>query len=61
MIPFRRTCEEPSVSCLSHLGTSCRQDYDAMVKLVEALETLPTCALADQQNVKFHYAFALNR
>lgn len=32
-----------------------------MVKLVEALETLPTCALADQQNVKFHYAFALNR
>ncbi|XP_045660006.1 LOW QUALITY PROTEIN: mitogen-activated protein kinase kinase kinase 15 [Ursus americanus] len=37
------------------------QDYDAMVKLVEALETLPTCALADQQNVKFHYAFALNR
>uniref|UniRef100_A0A452U135 Mitogen-activated protein kinase kinase kinase 15 n=1 Tax=Ursus maritimus TaxID=29073 RepID=A0A452U135_URSMA len=37
------------------------QDYDAMVKLVEALETLPTCTLADQQNVKFHYAFALNR
>ncbi|XP_004710055.1 mitogen-activated protein kinase kinase kinase 15 [Echinops telfairi] len=37
------------------------QDYDAMVKLVEALEMLPTCDLADQHNIKFHYAFALNR
>ncbi|XP_006893888.1 PREDICTED: mitogen-activated protein kinase kinase kinase 15 [Elephantulus edwardii] len=37
------------------------QDYDAMVKLVETLETLPTCDLADQHNIKFHYAFALNR
>ncbi|XP_053168955.1 mitogen-activated protein kinase kinase kinase 15 isoform X2 [Hemicordylus capensis] len=37
------------------------QDYDAMVKLVETLEMLPTCDLADQQNIKFHYAFALNR
>ncbi|KAM9577802.1 mitogen-activated protein kinase kinase kinase 15 [Trichechus inunguis] len=37
------------------------QDYDAMVKLVETLEMLPTCDLADQHNMKFHYAFALNR
>ncbi|XP_061483238.1 mitogen-activated protein kinase kinase kinase 15 isoform X1 [Rhineura floridana] len=36
------------------------QDYDAMVKLVETLEMLP-CDLADQHNIKFHYAFALNR
>ncbi|XP_059767640.1 mitogen-activated protein kinase kinase kinase 15 isoform X2 [Balaenoptera ricei] len=37
------------------------QDYDAMVKLVETLEMLPTSDLADQHNIKFHYAFALNR
>ncbi|XP_063811803.1 mitogen-activated protein kinase kinase kinase 15 isoform X2 [Pseudophryne corroboree] len=37
------------------------QDYDAMVRLVETLEMLPTCDLADQHNIKFHYAFALNR
>ncbi|KAH0513371.1 Mitogen-activated protein kinase kinase kinase 15 [Microtus ochrogaster] len=37
------------------------QDYDAMVKLVETLKMLPTCNLADQHNIKFHYAFALNR
>ncbi|KAM5196856.1 mitogen-activated protein kinase kinase kinase 15 [Hipposideros larvatus] len=37
------------------------QDYDAMVKLVETLEMLPTCDLADQHNIKFLYAFALNR
>uniref|UniRef100_A0A8D0HPV0 mitogen-activated protein kinase kinase kinase n=1 Tax=Sphenodon punctatus TaxID=8508 RepID=A0A8D0HPV0_SPHPU len=37
------------------------QDYDAMVKLVETLEMLPTCDLADQHNIKFHYAFAMNR
>ncbi|XP_038658434.1 mitogen-activated protein kinase kinase kinase 15 isoform X2 [Scyliorhinus canicula] len=37
------------------------QDYDGMVKLVETLEMLPTCDLANQHNIKFHYAFALNR
>ncbi|KAG8450621.1 hypothetical protein GDO86_003046, partial [Hymenochirus boettgeri] len=37
------------------------QDYNAMVRLVETLEMLPTCDLADQHNIKFHYAFALNR
>ncbi|XP_039601468.1 mitogen-activated protein kinase kinase kinase 15 isoform X3 [Polypterus senegalus] len=37
------------------------QDYDAMVKLVETLEMLPTCDLATQYMIQFHYAFALNR
>ncbi|EHB14550.1 Mitogen-activated protein kinase kinase kinase 15 [Heterocephalus glaber] len=37
------------------------QDYDAMVKLIETLEMLPMCNVADQHNIKFHYAFALNR
>ncbi|XP_016054867.1 PREDICTED: mitogen-activated protein kinase kinase kinase 15, partial [Miniopterus natalensis] len=37
------------------------QDYDAMLKLVETLEMLPTYDLTDQHNIKFHYAFALNR
>ncbi|CAN0150395.1 unnamed protein product [Lampetra fluviatilis] len=37
------------------------QDYDSMVKLVETLDALPTCDLANQNNIKFHYAFALNR
>ncbi|XP_067107476.1 mitogen-activated protein kinase kinase kinase 15 [Osmerus mordax] len=37
------------------------QDYDAMVKLVETLEMLPTCDLANQPMIQFHYAFALNR
>ncbi|KAF6090996.1 mitogen-activated protein kinase kinase kinase 15 [Phyllostomus discolor] len=37
------------------------QDYDGMVMLVERLEILPTCDLADQHSIKFHYAFALSR
>ncbi|KAG8123806.1 hypothetical protein E2320_019168, partial [Naja naja] len=37
------------------------QDYDSIVKLVEALEKLPTFDLALHHHVKFHYAFALNR
>ncbi|XP_013365356.1 PREDICTED: mitogen-activated protein kinase kinase kinase 15, partial [Chinchilla lanigera] len=37
------------------------QDYDAMVKLVETLQMLPMCDVADQHNIKFYYAFALNR
>lgn len=37
------------------------KDYDAMVKLVETLEMLPTCDLATQPMIQFHYAFALNR
>ncbi|XP_037013340.2 mitogen-activated protein kinase kinase kinase 15 [Artibeus jamaicensis] len=37
------------------------QDYNAMVKLVERLEMLPTCDLTDQHTIKFHYAFALSR
>ncbi|XP_068773932.1 mitogen-activated protein kinase kinase kinase 6 [Struthio camelus] len=37
------------------------QDYDAIVTLVETLQALPTCDVAEQHNVRFHYAFALNR
>nr|XP_033813198.1 mitogen-activated protein kinase kinase kinase 6 isoform X2 [Geotrypetes seraphini] len=37
------------------------QDYDAIVTLVETLRALPTCDVADQPNIKFHYTFALNR
>ncbi|KAM4735918.1 mitogen-activated protein kinase kinase kinase 5 isoform 2-T2 [Anableps anableps] len=37
------------------------QDYDAMIKLVETLNNLPTCQAARHQNIKFHYIFALNR
>ncbi|XP_015210076.1 mitogen-activated protein kinase kinase kinase 5 isoform X2 [Lepisosteus oculatus] len=37
------------------------QDYDAIVKLVETLGTLPTFEPAAHPHVQFHYAFALNR
>uniref|UniRef100_A0A665TG25 mitogen-activated protein kinase kinase kinase n=1 Tax=Echeneis naucrates TaxID=173247 RepID=A0A665TG25_ECHNA len=37
------------------------QDYDAMIKLVEALNHLPMCSVAKHQNIQFHYIFALNR
>ncbi|XP_069659347.1 mitogen-activated protein kinase kinase kinase 6 isoform X2 [Haliaeetus albicilla] len=37
------------------------QDYDAIISLVENLQALPTCAVAEQHNVRFHYAFALSR
>ncbi|NWY01011.1 M3K6 kinase, partial [Nothoprocta ornata] len=37
------------------------QDYDAIVALVETLQALPTCDVAEQHNVRFHYAFALSR
>ncbi|NXV83970.1 M3K5 kinase, partial [Atlantisia rogersi] len=37
------------------------QDYDAIVSLVETLQALPTCAVAEQHHVRFHYAFALSR
>eukprot|EP00063_Salmo_salar_P047410 XP_014022245.1 PREDICTED: mitogen-activated protein kinase kinase kinase 5-like [Salmo salar] len=37
------------------------QDYDAIIKLVESLNNLPTCLVAAQQNINFHYIFALNR
>ncbi|XP_072572359.1 mitogen-activated protein kinase kinase kinase 5 isoform X1 [Paramormyrops kingsleyae] len=37
------------------------QDYGGVISLVETLTQLPTCAVATQQNIKFHYIFALNR
>ncbi|XP_030213887.1 mitogen-activated protein kinase kinase kinase 5 isoform X3 [Gadus morhua] len=37
------------------------QDYDAIIKLVETLSTLPMSKVAANDNIKFHYVFALNR
>uniref|UniRef100_A0A452DR51 mitogen-activated protein kinase kinase kinase n=1 Tax=Capra hircus TaxID=9925 RepID=A0A452DR51_CAPHI len=37
------------------------QDYSAIIDLVETLQALPTCDVAEQHNVCFHYTFALNR
>ncbi|XP_067867221.1 mitogen-activated protein kinase kinase kinase 5-like isoform X2 [Heterodontus francisci] len=37
------------------------QDLDATIKLVETLQKLPTCNVAELPNIKFHYCFALNR
>lgn len=37
------------------------QNYDAIISLVETLHALPTCDVAEQHNIRFHYAFALNR
>ncbi|CAL8249068.1 unnamed protein product [Lota lota] len=37
------------------------QDYDAIIKLVETLTTLPMCKVAAHDNIQFHYIFALNR
>ncbi|XP_074832313.1 mitogen-activated protein kinase kinase kinase 6 isoform X2 [Carettochelys insculpta] len=37
------------------------QDHDAIITLVETLQALPTCSVAEQHIVCFHYAFALGR
>ncbi|XP_043940282.1 mitogen-activated protein kinase kinase kinase 6 [Protopterus annectens] len=37
------------------------QDYSAIIDLVEMLQVLPTCDVAEQNIIKFHYTFALNR
>lgn len=37
------------------------QDYSSIISLVDALRSLPTCDVAEQPNVRFHYAFALSR
>ncbi|XP_032658722.1 mitogen-activated protein kinase kinase kinase 6 isoform X2 [Chelonoidis abingdonii] len=37
------------------------QDYDAIIRLVETLQALPTCDVAEQHNIRFHYTFALER
>ncbi|XP_074233168.1 mitogen-activated protein kinase kinase kinase 6 isoform X1 [Camelus bactrianus] len=41
--------------------SSLMQDYSAIIELVETLQALPTCDVAEQHNVCFHYTFALNR
>ncbi|XP_060113589.1 mitogen-activated protein kinase kinase kinase 6 isoform X1 [Heteronotia binoei] len=57
-----------SVECLSLdivmnflLAYRDAQDYDAIILLVETLQALPTCNIAEQHNICFHYAFALDR
>uniref|UniRef100_A0A4X2KH68 mitogen-activated protein kinase kinase kinase n=1 Tax=Vombatus ursinus TaxID=29139 RepID=A0A4X2KH68_VOMUR len=37
------------------------QDYGAIISLVETLQALPTCDVAEQHNICFHYTFALNQ
>ncbi|XP_077193857.1 mitogen-activated protein kinase kinase kinase 6 isoform X2 [Paroedura picta] len=37
------------------------QDFNAIIILVETLQALPTCNIAEQHNICFHYAFALDR
>ncbi|XP_072465602.1 mitogen-activated protein kinase kinase kinase 6 isoform X2 [Notamacropus eugenii] len=37
------------------------QDYGAIISLVETLQALPTCDVAEQPNICFHYTFALNQ
>ncbi|KAM7138710.1 mitogen-activated protein kinase kinase kinase 6 isoform 2-T2 [Macrochelys suwanniensis] len=37
------------------------QDYNAIITLVETLQALPTCDVAEQPNICFHYTFALER
>ncbi|XP_038233354.1 mitogen-activated protein kinase kinase kinase 6 isoform X2 [Dermochelys coriacea] len=37
------------------------QDYDAIIRLVETLQALPTCDVAERHNICFHYTFALER
>lgn len=46
-----------------HVSVCCSlmQDYSAIIELVETLQALPTCDMAEQHNVRFHYTFALNR
>uniref|UniRef100_A0A670YDK6 mitogen-activated protein kinase kinase kinase n=1 Tax=Pseudonaja textilis TaxID=8673 RepID=A0A670YDK6_PSETE len=57
-----------SVECLSLdivmnflLSYRDAQDCDAIITLVETLQNLPTCSVAEQHNICFHYAFALDR
>ncbi|XP_066495076.1 mitogen-activated protein kinase kinase kinase 6 isoform X2 [Tiliqua scincoides] len=57
-----------SVECLSLdivmnflLSYRDAQDFDAIITLVDTLQALPTCNIAEQHNICFHYAFALDR
>lgn len=58
-----RVCE-PMGPTGGHEASACcslLQDYSAIIDLVETLQALPTCDVAEQHNVCFHYTFALNR
>eukprot|EP00069_Balaena_mysticetus_P016360 bmy_01998T0 len=46
---------------LARLQRRLDSDYSAIIDLVETLQALPTCDVAEQHNVCFHYTFALNR
>ncbi|KAK7807093.1 hypothetical protein U0070_007393 [Myodes glareolus] len=46
---------------LARLQRRLDSDYSAIIELVETLQALPTCDVAEQHNVCFHYTFALNR
>uniref|UniRef100_A0ABM5ET16 mitogen-activated protein kinase kinase kinase n=2 Tax=Pogona vitticeps TaxID=103695 RepID=A0ABM5ET16_9SAUR len=57
-----------SVECLSLdivmnflLSYRDAQDCNAIINLVETLQALPTCNIAEQHSICFHYAFALDR
>nr|XP_034976157.1 mitogen-activated protein kinase kinase kinase 6 isoform X1 [Zootoca vivipara]XP_034976158.1 mitogen-activated protein kinase kinase kinase 6 isoform X1 [Zootoca vivipara]XP_034976159.1 mitogen-activated protein kinase kinase kinase 6 isoform X1 [Zootoca vivipara]XP_034976160.1 mitogen-activated protein kinase kinase kinase 6 isoform X1 [Zootoca vivipara] len=57
-----------SVECLSLdivmnfiLSYRDAQDCNGIITLVETLQALPTCNVAEQHNICFHYAFALDR
>lgn len=51
------THQRPLCQCVLPLT----QDYSAIIELVETLQALPTCDVAEQHDVRFHYTFALNR
>ncbi|KPP76383.1 mitogen-activated protein kinase kinase kinase 5-like [Scleropages formosus] len=55
------TVELLSPDIIMNLVLSYRDDYNAIIKLVETLSSLPTCGVTTQQNIRFHYIFALNR
>lgn len=54
--PMGPTRGQQARACYSLL-----QDYSAIIELVETLQALPTCDVAEQHSVCFHYTFALNR
>lgn len=56
-----QTVDEPRRFILAQPLETSQQDYDSIISLVDTLHSLPTCDVAEQPNVRFHYAFALSR